>query len=214
MEIVSETEKKPPFFLRACRWARIRLQTYSAKSTGGLTIDVNELHIPFSFNLASTKLAFEYVHIWADGSNNIGGSQSIDSNGVKLTLTQPIGDQLIFSLPLFYKNDDGDAVTSRGPQTFAMDTIAMNPLLIFSMPLATEKDNEGKPKPAKEQPLTLSASSGYRLGTTEKNDIHPISSDCRWMDRNFQSIGRAEYAPKDKDGYSVWKINGSMTWIH
>jgi hypothetical protein len=212
------TIETPPFFSAPTAGFEYDYRRTQQKAPGGLAIDVNEAHNSFSFNLASTKFAFEYVHIWADGSNNLGHSQSVDSNGIKFTLTQPIGPYLIFSLPLFYRNDDGDAVTSTGPQTFGMDTFVMNPLMIFSLPLAIEKDDNGQAKPAIQQPLTLSVSSGYRVGVTQKNDIHPTSPDVDgWTGTVFLLAG-VEYAPKKQDGEhkgdNKWKISGSATWNH
>jgi hypothetical protein len=184
------------------------------KAPGGLTIDVNEAHSPFSFRLASTNFAFEYIHIWSEGSNDIGGKQSIDSNGVKITLTQPIGNYLVFSLPLFYRNDDGDAVFSTRPQTFGMDMFAMNPLMVLSAPLAIVKDCHGQLKPAKQQPLTLSVSPGYRLGVTQKNNIQPVSPDIDGWTGTLNLLVLLEYAPKDENGFSEWNISGNATWNH
>ena len=138
------TPTPPSFFFAPTVGLEYDYRRIQQKAPGGLTIDVNEAHSSFAFALASTRFIFDYVHIWSDGSNSIGNSQSISSNGLKLTLTQPIGPHLIFSLPLFYKNDAGDAVKSTGPQTFGMDTFAMNPLMIFSMPVAMEKDERAR----------------------------------------------------------------------
>jgi hypothetical protein len=208
------TTEAPPLFSAPAVGLEYDYRRNQQKPPGGLTIDVNEAHSPFSFRLASTSFAFEYVHIWSEGSNDIGGKQSIDSNGVKVTLTQPIGNYLVFSLPLFYRNDDGDAVVSTGPQTFGMDMFAMNPFMVVSVPLAIAKDCHGQVKPAKEQPITLSVSPGYRLGVTEKNDIQPVSPDVDgWTGTFFLLLG-AEYAAKEKDGYSKWKISGTATWNH
>ncbi len=212
-EIVTIIEA-PPLFSAPAVGLEYDYRRNQQKAPGGLTIDVNEAHSSFSFALASTKFALEYVHIWSEGSNDIGRKQSIDSNGVKVTLTQPIGSYLVFSLPLFYRNDDGDAVVSTGPQTFGMDMFAMNPLMVLSAPLPIAKDCYGQLKPAKQQPLTLSVSPGYRLGVTQKNNIHPVSPDVDGWTGTFNLLAGAEYAPKDKDGYSDWKISGSATWNH
>jgi hypothetical protein len=181
------------------------------KALNGLTTDVNEAHSSFSFLLASTKLAFDYVHIWSDGSNDIGDKQSVASNGIKVTVTQPIGDNLFFSFPLFYKNGDGDAVTSRVPQTFGMDTFTMNPFLVLFV-----KPNILKTEPNKNQPLMLSFSPGYRVTLTEKNDIHPISPNVDGWTGIFSLLAGVDYAPKKMDGErkgeNKWKIGGSVTW--
>jgi hypothetical protein len=208
------TIEAPPLFSAPAVGFEYDYRRNQQKAPGGLTIDVNEAHNSFSFALASTNLAFEYVHIWSDGSNDIGGKQSIDSNGVKVTLTQPIGSYFVFSLPLFYRNDDGDAVVSTGPQTFGMDMFAMNPLVIFSMPVPIITDDLGQPKPPKEQPLTFLVSAGYRLGVTEKYDIHPASPNVNGWTGNFISLVGAEYAPKTADGDTKWKITGNVTWNH
>jgi hypothetical protein len=207
-------EKAPPLFSAPVIGFEYDYRRNQQKAPDGLTIDVNEAHSSFSFRLSSTNLAFEYVHIWLEGSNDVGGKQSIDSNGVKATLTQPIGNYLIFSLPLFYKNGDGDAVTSTGPQTFGMDTFVMYPFMVVSVPLAIMKDSHGQPEPAKQQPLTLSMSPGYRLGITEQNNIHPVSPDVDGWTGTFSLLVGAEYGPKDKDGYSEWNISGNATWSH
>lgn len=206
------TTKAPPFFYSPTIGSEYDYRRTQQKARNGLTIDVNEAHESFSFALGATKLAFDYVHIWLEGSNSIGNTQSISSNGLKLTLTQPIGDHLIFSLPLFYKNDEGDAVTFTGPQTFGMDTFVINPLLIFSAQPAILKDNQGQPKAANDQPLTLSVSSGYRLGVTQKNDIRPFSSDVDGWTGTFNFLAGIEYAPKNGAGENKWKISGNATW--
>lgn len=208
------TKEAPPLFSTPAVGFEYDYRRNQQKPPRGLTIDVNEAHSPFSFRLASTNFAFEYVHIWSEGFNDIGGKQSIDSNGVKVTLTQPIGNYLIFSLPLFYRNGDGDAVVSTGPQTFGMDTFAMNPLMVLAAPLAIVKDSHGQLKPAKQQPLTFSLSPGYRLSVTQRNNIQPVSPDIDGWTGTFNLLVSAEYAPKDKDGYSQWKMSGNATWNH
>ena len=204
----------PPFFSAPTVGIEYDYRRIQQKLIGGLTIDVNEAHSSFSFNLASTKIALEQVFISSEGSNDLGAKLSTDANGLKATVTQPIGEQLIFSMVLFYKNDDGDAVIPTGSQTFSMDTIAMNPLVIFSMPIPIVTDDLGRPKPTKEQPLTFLVSAGYRLGATEKYDIHPASANVDGWTGNFISLVGAEYARKTADGDTKWKITGNVTWNH
>jgi hypothetical protein len=213
-KLISPTPTPAPFFSTPTVGFEYDYRLIHQKPAGGLTIDVNEAHTSFAFSLASTRFAFEYVYISSDGSNDLGGQLSVDSNGVKVTLTQPIGEQLIFSLPLFYKNDGGDAVIPTGPQTFSMDTISMNPLVIFSTPVPLITDNQNQPKPPKEQPLTFLVSAGYRLGATEKHDIHPASPNVDGWTGNFVSLVGAEYASKTTDGDTTWKITGNVTWNH
>lgn len=215
LRIIS-TPTPAPFFSAPTAGFEYDYRFIQQKPAGGLAIDVNEAHTSVAFTLASTRFAFEYVYTSSDGSNDLGGKLDTDSNGVKVTLTQPIGAQLIFSLPLFYKNDDGDAVIPTGPQTFNMDTISMNPLFIFSMPVPTSRttDNSNPSKPKVDQPLTLSLAAGYRLGVTEKNDIHPSSPDVDGWTGTFNSLAGAEYAPKTADGDNKWKFTGNITWTH
>jgi len=208
------TTQAPPFFSTPIVGLEYDYRRTQQKAPGGLTIDINEAHSSFSFALASTNLAFDCVHIWSEGSNDVGGRQSIASNGIKMTVTQLIGNQLIFSLPLFYKDDDGDALTSTGAQTFGVDTFAMNPLLIFSVKLPILKDARGEPKPSKDQSLALSLSSGYRLGVTQKHDIRPVSPDIDGWTGTFNLLAGFEYAPKNDEGENKWKISGSATWNH
>lgn len=215
---VSPTPTPPPFFSAPTAGFEYDYRRVQQKPIGGLSIDVNETHSSFSFNLASTKVALEHVFISSEGSNELGIKLSTDSNGLKTTVTQPVGEQLIFSLVLFYRNDDGDAVAPTGSQTFSMDTIAMNPLVIFSTPVPLITDNLGQPKPLKDQPLTFLISAGYRLGATEKYDIHPVSPNVDGWTGNFISLVGAEYASKiqegDHKGDTTWKITGNVTWNH
>ena len=169
------------------------------KTPGGLTIDVNEAHSSFSFLLKSTKLAFDYAHIWSEGSNDRGGNQSVTSNGIKITGTQPVGKYLLLSLPVFYKNGDGDAVSSTGPQTFGIDTFAVNPLLIFTMKPGVLKNAQGEAKPAESQPLALSLSSGYRFNVTQKNDIHPIYPNINGRVDTFSLLGTSRLRAENHD---------------
>lgn len=182
------------------------------KAPNGLTTDVNEIHTPSSFKLASTKFGFDYFHVWSDGSNDNGASQSVTSNGLKVTLTQPIGKWLLFSLPVVYKSDDGDAISSTGPQTFSSYSYAVAPLLIFSIQPPLLKDAAGKP--VGDQPLTLLLSPGYRLKVSEKNHIKPISPDVDGWTGTLSLLAGIEYAPKTKDGDNKWKITGTTTWSH
>lgn len=178
------------------------------KAPNGLTNDINEIHTPSSFRLATTKFGFDHFHVWSDGSNDIGASQSVTSSGLKVTVTQPIGKWLLFSLPLVYKSDDGDAVTSTGPQTFSSYSYAAAPLLIFSIQLPLLKDAAG------DQPVALLLSPGYRLKVTEKNRIRPFSPDVDGWTGTFNFLAGIEYAPKTKDGDNKWKITGTTTWSH
>jgi hypothetical protein len=188
------------------------------RALNGFSTDINEAHSAFSFVLVSTKFAFDYVHIWSEASNDIGDKQSVASNGIKVTATQPIGNNLVFSFPVFYKNGDGDAVISTVPQTFGMDTFTINPLLILLVKPNILKDAQGKAEPNENQPLTLSFSPGYRVSLTEKNDIHPISPDVDGWTGIFSLLAGVEYAPKQRDGErkgeNKWKIGGSVTWNH
>src|SRR5437867_9091089 len=64
-----------PFFSQPTLALEYDYRRNQQKALNGLTTDVNEAHSSFSFLLASTKLAFDYVHIWSDGSNDIGDKQ-------------------------------------------------------------------------------------------------------------------------------------------
>src|SRR5436309_38322 len=69
----------------------------------GLRFDVNEAHASFNFTLASTTtLSVDYFHVWSDGSNDAGVSQTSDANGVRAIFQQTIGDHLIFALPFVF----------------------------------------------------------------------------------------------------------------
>jgi hypothetical protein len=184
------------------------------KTLNGFTTDVNEAHSTFSFVLVSTKFAFDYVHIWSDGSNDSGGNQCVTSNGIKITGTRPIGKYLLFSLPVFYRNGDGDAVSSTGPQTFGTDTFVVNPLLIFTMKPGILKNAQGEAKPAESQPLALSLSSGYRFNATQKNDIQPMSPNINGRGGTFSLLVQADYGPKTTTGENKWMISGTATWNH
>jgi hypothetical protein len=212
-EAVTTTEP-PPLFSGLSVGAEYDYRRTQQKAPGGLTIDVNEAHASFSFLLASTKLAFDYVHIWADGSNDIGGRQNVASNGIKLTITQPVGDNLVFALPVFYKNDDANAVISTGPQTFGVDTFVMNPFLVYSVKLPLLKDAAGQPEPPKKQPLALSFSPGYRFSVTQKHDIRPAAPDVDGWSGTFNALVGLDYAPTEKDGTNRWTISGAATWSH
>jgi hypothetical protein len=182
------------------------------KGPDGLTTDVNEIHTPSSFALATTKFAFDYFHVWSDGFNDIGAKQSVTSNGLKLTLTQPISQWLTFSLPMAYKSDDGDAVTSTGPQTFSSYSYTAAPLLIFSIQPPLLKDNAGNV--AKDQPVTLLLSPGYVLRVSEKNHIQPLSPDVDGWTGTLNLLAGVEYAPKTEKGDNKWKVSGTVTWSH
>ena len=212
-EAVTTTEA-PPLFSGFSVGAEYDYRRTQQKAPGGLTIDVNEAHTSFSFLLASTKFAFDYVHIWTDGSNDIGGRQNVASNGIKLTVTQPVGDNLVFALPIFYRNDDADAVIATGPQTFGVDTFVMNPFVVYSVKLPILKNDSGQPAPAKEQPLALSFSPGYRLAATQKHDIRPLAPDVDGWTGTFNLLLGLDYAPKDKEGVNRWTMGGTVTWSH
>ena len=208
------TTTAPPLFSGLSIGAEYDYRRTQQEAPGGLTIDVNEAHSSFSFLLASTKVAFDFVHIWSEGSNDIGGKQSIDANGIKMTLAQPIGDNLVFSLPVFYKNDDASAVIATGPQTFGVDTFVLNPLVVFSLKLPLLKDATGQALPPKKQPLSFSFSPGYRLAVTQKHDIRPILPDVDGWSGTFNALLGVDYAPKDDDGISRWTVSGNATWSH
>ena len=71
------TKEAPPLFSAPAIGFEYDYRRNQQKPPGGLTIDVNEAHTPFSFRLASTNFAFEYVHIWSDGSMIWGGNRAL-----------------------------------------------------------------------------------------------------------------------------------------
>src|SRR5437867_2024394 len=165
----------------------------------GLRFDVNEAHASFNFTLASTTtLSVDYFHVWSDGSNDAGVSQTSDANGVRAIFQQTIGDHLIFALPFVFQEENAAGSTVIGPNSSTADSYVFNPFVLFKTPLKITK-----------QPLIFSASSGYRLVVINTRDIHPIAPDIDGWNGTFSALARLDYIlNKNVD------LSGSATWSH
>lgn len=165
----------------------------------GLRFDVNEAHASFNFTLASTTtLSFDYFHVWSDGSNDAGTTQTGDRNGVRTIFQQTIGDHLIFALPFVFQeeNDAGRSVT--GPNSSTADSYVFNPFFLFKTPIKIPK-----------QSLMFSASSGYRVVVINNGDIHPIAPDVDGWNGTFSALARLDYVLNKNV-----RVSGSATWSH
>jgi len=166
--------------------------------TEGLRFDINEAHASFNFTLASTTtISFDYFHVWSDGLNDGGTSQTGDSNGVRAIFQRTIGDHWILALPFVFQeeNDAGRSVT--GPNSSTADSYVLNPFLLFHTPLNIAK-----------QQLMFSVSSGYRVVIINNGDIHPIAPDVDGWNGTFSALAGLDYIYKNVDLY------GSATWSH
>ncbi len=165
----------------------------------GLRFNVNEAHASFNFTLASTTtLSLDYFHVWSDGSNDAGVSQTGDANGVRAIFQQTVGDYLIFALPFVFQEENDVGKSVIGPNSSTADSYVFNPFVLFKTPLKITK-----------QPLMFSASSGYRVVVINTGDIHPIASDINGWNGTFSALARLDYGLNKNV-----RLSGSATWSH
>jgi hypothetical protein len=165
----------------------------------GLRFDVNEAHASFNFTLASTTtLSVDYFHVWSDGSNNAGVSQTSDANGVRAIFVRTVGDHLIFTLPVVFQEGNVAGRSIIGPNSSTADSYVLNPFVLFKTPLKITK-----------QTLLFSFSSGYRVVIINNGDIHPIAPDVDGWNGTFSALARLDYR-LNKNVI----LAGSATWNH
>jgi hypothetical protein len=164
-----------------------------------LRLDVNEAHASLGFTLASTTaLALDYFHVWSDGSNDAGVSQTSDANGIKATFSRTIGDHWIFALPFVVQETNTAGSSVMGSNSSIADSYLLYPFVVFKTPLMMTP-----------RPLLFSLSSGYRVVVTNTADIHPIAPDIDGWNGVFSTLARLDYVLNK----SV-KLSGSATWNH
>jgi hypothetical protein len=165
----------------------------------GLRFDVNEAHASFNCTLASTTtLSLDYFHVWSDGSNDAGASQTSDANGVRAIFQQTIGNHLIFALPFVFQDENAAGRSVIGPNSSTANSYVLNPFLLFKTPVKITK-----------QPLMFSVSSGYRVVVISNGDIHPIAPDVDGWNGTFSTLARLDYGLNKNV-----RLSGSATWSH
>lgn len=165
----------------------------------GLRLDVNEAHTSFNFTLASTTtLTLDYFHVWSDGSNDAGVSQTSNANGIKATFQRTIGTHWIFALPFVFQETSAAGSSVMGPNGANEDRYVLYPFVVFKNPLKMVSES-----------LTFSVSSGYQLVITNTKDIHPIAPDIDGWNGTFSALARLDYVPN-----KYVDLSGSATWNH
>ena len=165
----------------------------------GLRLDVNEAHASFNFTLASTTaLSLDYFHVWSDGSNDAGASQTSDANGIKATFQRTIGTHWIFALPFVFQETNAAGSSVMGPIRATEDRYVLYPFVVFKNPLKMISES-----------LMFSVSSGYQVVVTNTADIHPIAPDIDGWNGTFSALARLDYELNK----SV-SVSGGATWNH
>jgi hypothetical protein len=88
-----------------------------------------------SRSLPLTALSLDYFHVWSDGSNDAGVSQTSDANGVKATFQRTIGDHWIFALPFVFQETNASGSSLMGPNSSTADSYLLYPFVVFKTPL-------------------------------------------------------------------------------
>jgi hypothetical protein len=188
-----------PFFSAPTAGLEYDYRIIQRKGIQGLRFDVNEAHASFSFTLATTTtLSLDYFHVRSDGSNDVGGNQTSDANGIRTIFQQTIGNNLIFALPFVYKQEDAAGTSMIGPNSSITDSYVFNPFVVFRTPLKITK-----------QPPMFSAASGYRLVVIDTGNIRPIAPDVDGWNGTFNALAGLSYSLNKNIG-----LSGSATWNH
>jgi hypothetical protein len=188
--LVEATPCPVPFFSAPTAGWEYDYHLIQMTGVQGLRLDVNEAHESFNFTLAATTaLTLDYFHVWSDGSNDAGVSQTSNANGIKATFQRTVGTHWIFALPFVVQETDASGSSILGPNSSIADSYLLYPFVVFKTPLVTTP-----------RLLLFSLSSGYRVVVTNTADIHPIAPDIDGWNGTFSALARLDYV-----------LNGSVT---
>jgi hypothetical protein len=151
--VVEATPCPVPFFSAPTAAWEYDYHLIQMTDVQGLRLDVNEAHASFNFTLASaTALSLDYFHVWSDGSNDAGVSQTSNANGIKATFQRTIGTHWIFALPFAFQETNAAGSSVMGSNNFTEDRYVLYPFVVFKNPLKMISES-----------LIFSVSSGYQL---------------------------------------------------
>jgi hypothetical protein len=182
--------------------------------------DVNEAHSSFSFKAGLTKFQLEYFHLWLNATNDASLKKSDDADVLKVAVTQnlftstpkdpnkDITEEVIFSVPIFFREDNLDALTSVGRQVSDIDSLTTNPFLLLSLSRAID---EPKPKedPTPHRKVKLSIAPGYRYSRSETDYTNVNLPNVHGWKAQSNLLGRIDY-----DATESISVNGAVTWSH
>jgi len=182
--------------------------------------DVNEAHSSFSFKTGLTKFQLEYFHLWLNATNDASLKKSDDADVLKVAVTQSlfksptkdpnkdITEELVFSLPIFLREDNLDALTSDGRRISDIDSLTTNPFLLLSFERAIDKP-KAKDDPTPHRKAKLSIAPGYRYSTSETNYTNVNLSNVHGWKAQSNLLARVDY-----DATESLSMNGAVTWSH
>lgn len=182
--------------------------------------DVNEAHSSFSFKTGLTKFQLEYFHLWLNATNDTSLKKSDDADVLKVGVTQSlftsptkdpnkdITQEVVFSVPVFFREDNLDALTSVGRHVSDIDSLTTNPFLLLSVSRAIDK-----PKPKEDltphRKAKLSLAPGYRYSASETNYTNVNLPSVHGWKGQSNLLARVDY-----DATESLSVNGAVTWSH